>query len=55
MATKVRRDAAKLYDTDFVRWTDEQVAALRAGRADLLDLQDLAEEIESLGRRIAGD
>jgi hypothetical protein len=50
MATKVRREQAKLYDTDFVRWTEEQAAALRRGRFDALDLENLAEEIESLGK-----
>lgn len=51
MATKVRQDAATLYDSDFVRWTDEQAAALRAGQVDLMDLPNLAEEIESLGKK----
>ena len=49
-----------LYDEDFVRWTEEQAAALRraqslplAGRRGSnlkLDWQHLAEEIESLGK-----
>jgi predicted YcjX-like family ATPase len=41
-----------LYDEDFVRWTEEQAAALRqAKRSNLpLDWENLAEEIESLGR-----
>ena len=49
-----------LYDEDFVRWTEEQAAALRrakslpasgAGRSNLpLDWENLAEEIESLGK-----
>jgi hypothetical protein len=51
MATRIRREAAKLYDADFVRWTEEQAAALRAGRLGALDLENLAEEIESLGKR----
>jgi hypothetical protein len=50
-ASKVRRERTKLYDADFVRWTEEQAAALRAGRLDALDLENLAEEIESLGKR----
>jgi hypothetical protein len=51
MATRIRREQAKLYDTDFVRWTEEQAAALRAGRFNALDLENLGEEIESLGKR----
>jgi Domain of unknown function DUF29 len=51
MATRMRREQAKLYDTDFVRWTEEQAATLRARRFDGLDLENLAEEIESLGKR----
>jgi hypothetical protein len=44
---------ARLYDEDFVRWSEEQAAALRAAAhsgANLpLDWENLAEEIESLG------
>lgn len=41
-----------LYDEDFVRWTEEQAAALhRAKVSNLsLDWENLAEEIESLGK-----
>jgi hypothetical protein len=46
-------DPARLYDEDFVRWSEEQAAALRAAArsgANLpLDWENLAEEIESLG------
>ena len=38
------------YDTDFYGWTQTQAAALRAREWNTLDLEDLAEEIESLGR-----
>jgi hypothetical protein len=41
---------ATLYDTDFVRWSDQQAAALRARRFDELDIDNLAEEVETLGR-----
>jgi Domain of unknown function DUF29 len=47
---------ARLYDEDFVRWTEEQAAALRhAARLGTnlpLDWENLAEEIESLGRSL---
>jgi len=48
--------AAPLYERDFVRWTEEQAAALRAAAAlgtNLpLDWENLAEEIDSLGRSL---
>ena len=34
----------------FVRWTEEQARAIREGRMDALDRENLAEEIESMGR-----
>src|SRR5437660_4837127 len=45
---------AQLYEEDFVRWTEQQSSALRdAARVGTnlpLDWENLAEEIESLGR-----
>jgi hypothetical protein len=45
---------SELYDRDFVRWTEDQAAALRraktAGANLPLDWENLAEEIESLGK-----
>lgn len=38
------------YDTDFYEWTQHQAAALAAGHFSELDLVNLAEEIESLGK-----
>jgi hypothetical protein len=38
-----------LYDTDFYAWTQTQASALRAKDFTALDLDHLAEEIESLG------
>lgn len=40
----------KLYDEDFLRWTEETVRLLRAGRADEVDAEHLAEEVEDMGR-----
>jgi hypothetical protein len=46
--------AAKLYEEDFVRWTEQQSTALRdVARSSTnlpLDWENIAEEIESLGR-----
>jgi len=38
-----------LYDTDLYAWTRAQAELLRARRFDELDLENLAEEIESVG------
>lgn len=38
------------FEADYARWCAEQGELLRAGRVDALDRQNLAEEIESLGR-----
>jgi hypothetical protein len=38
------------YETDFYAWTQEQGELLRQGQIKGLDLENLAEEIESLGR-----
>jgi hypothetical protein len=47
-------DAKSLYDRDFVLWAETQAAALRAaartGTNQALDWENLAEEVESLGR-----
>lgn len=41
---------APLYDTDFYGWANEQAALLRAGRLSEADIENIAEEIESMGR-----
>jgi hypothetical protein len=41
---------AASYEADFYSWAQQQGALLRAGRVDALDRENLAEEIESLGR-----
>lgn len=48
MKTKVRT-VSSVYETDFHEWTQQQGALLRAGRIAELDLENLAEEIESMG------
>jgi hypothetical protein len=48
MATKLRGRAAKLYETDFYAWAEEQAARLRAREFDGLDLDNLIEEVEGL-------
>lgn len=41
---------ASLYETDFLLWTEETVAKLKAKDFDNVDLENLIEEIESLGK-----
>jgi hypothetical protein len=54
---KARRDLSQvqsLYDRDFFAWTQQQAALLReaaGGPTTGLDFENLAEEIESLGKR----
>jgi Domain of unknown function DUF29 len=38
------------YDVDFYAWTIEQAGLLRAGRLSEADIENIAEEIESIGR-----
>ena len=42
--------AAELYDEDFYVWTEVQADLLRARRFEALDLANLIEEVEALGR-----
>ena len=44
-------DKPPLYDTDYVAWLDEQVQHLRAGCLHVLDVANVAEELESLVKR----
>jgi hypothetical protein len=41
---------ASLYDQDFYLWTQRTAEALRARRFEDIDIENAAEEIESLGR-----
>jgi hypothetical protein len=38
------------YQSDFYSWTQEQAALLKAGRLQELDIENLIEEIETMGR-----
>lgn len=38
------------YDSDYVLWSERQAALIRERRFDELDIENIAEEIESLGR-----
>jgi len=38
------------YEQDFYAWTQEQAELLRSGQLQLIDIQNLAEEVEDMGR-----
>jgi len=42
---------ATLYETDFYGWIQQQVEAIRTGNLAALDLENLEEEIEDMGKR----
>lgn len=50
MRDTVMHSKATLYDEDFNAWTQAQAALLREGASEELDRENLAEEIESLGK-----
>jgi Domain of unknown function DUF29 len=45
-----KRPPNELYETDFYAWTQEQARLLRERRWDDLDLVNLVDEVESVGR-----
>ncbi len=51
MATKIKPARGARYATDVVAWAEGQAAALRAGRFEELDRENLAEEIADLSNR----
>ena len=56
MSNSARRDTGRpasgpdTYNRDFYAWAMEQAALMRAGRLAEADIQNIAEEIESMGR-----
>ena len=50
IAAPVSSKKKLLYDKDFFKWTKAQANVLKKGRLDDLDIRNLVEEIESLGR-----
>ncbi len=49
-ADPVTQERQSLYERDFYLWLEQQAALLREGRLDELDVANLLEEIESMGR-----
>jgi Domain of unknown function DUF29 len=50
MATQVRPQTKELYHEDFYVWTEGQAELLRKRQFEALDLENLIEEVEALGR-----
>jgi hypothetical protein len=50
-ADPVTEERQSLYERDFHLWVEQQAALLREGRLDELDIANLLEEIESMGRK----
>ncbi|NJL86700.1 MAG: DUF29 domain-containing protein [Leptolyngbyaceae cyanobacterium SM1_1_3] len=50
MQSEVKAKSMALYDTDYQLWLDQTAAQLKAQDFSNLDLENLTEEIESLGR-----
>lgn len=50
-SSKTSMSALNLYEADYYAWTQEQAALLRSQQWNQLDLPNLIEEIESLGRQ----
>ena len=41
---------SKLYEQDYYGWANEQASLLRAGQLSAADIENIAEEIESMGK-----
>jgi Domain of unknown function DUF29 len=50
-ANPVTEGRRSLYERDFCLWLEQQAALLREGRLDELDVANLLEAIESMGRK----
>ena len=48
--SKPALDSPDLYEQDFYLWTQSTVEALRSRNFDVLDVENLLDEVESLGR-----
>jgi hypothetical protein len=48
--SKPQRTERLLYEADFYAWTQQQAALLREGKVQDLDVHNLVEEVEGLGR-----
>ncbi len=51
-AMQTQSQSSTLYDADFYAWTQQQAEYLRSGKVNALDFENLAEEIEFLGKQL---
>lgn len=51
MADRAVKLSSSLYETDFYAWTQQQAELLRRGSTSRAELENIAEEIETLGRK----
>ncbi len=51
IATETLLTESVLYKTDFYAWTQEQAELLQLGKLNALDIENLVEEIQSLGKQ----
>lgn len=49
-AEPLTSEPSSLYERDYYSWLEQQAALLRAGRVEALDVVNLLEEIEDMGR-----
>jgi len=49
-STNINSVDLSLYESDFYPWTQEQLELLTNGQLEKIDLQNLAEEIATMGR-----
>ena len=54
MATRIKPEPNDLYEQDFYVWTEVQAEHLRARRFEALDLENVIEEVDGLGRSEKG-
>lgn len=47
----LKEPTTNLHEADFVAWAEQQAKALRERRLEQLDIDNLSEEIESMGRQ----
>lgn len=50
LSTSVTNNLGQLYEEDFVLWISQTAELLREGKLDALDVPNLIEEIEAMGR-----
>jgi Domain of unknown function DUF29 len=50
-AGPVTKERPSVYERDFYLWIEQQASRLREGRLDEIDVANLLEEIEDMGRR----